>query len=345
MVSSTSPAPKVFGWFQLQKSVADYNALGNGARDQLIQWARNAAVAHGVDLSPFFSTVVCTNLWQDIGASPSLSGVIAQGLTPIPRLLGHEMGHVYGLMHSRIDGSNVDYKDPWDIMSAAADFSATDLEFSLIGPGLNAWNMRSRGWLDESRVWSTAGDSFDETVKLRPLARRDLNGYLAAEMPDGYLVEFRVREGWDGAIPRAAVLVHRFDGGHSYLMAGNSGSPDLTAGDSFGTAMPLLPFSPVNRVDVLAIDTQAEEATLRLRYRHPVRVSGRAVDPMSLILSETAYVIWAEANHPHVPKVAEIQAALRAMTPAEQNAALNTAQALAAYGQAFEQAMATMKRS
>src|SRR5258707_8885512 len=124
---------KVFGWFQLQKSVADYNALGNGARDQLIQWARNAAVAHGVDLSPFFSTVVCTNLWQDIGASPSLSGVIAQGLTPIPRLLGHEMGHVYGLMHSRIDGSDVDYKDPWDIMSAAADFTATDLGSWLIG--------------------------------------------------------------------------------------------------------------------------------------------------------------------------------------------------------------------
>jgi len=95
--------------------------------------------ANGVDLSPFFSVVVCTNRWQDIGASPTLSGVVAQGpLTQIPRLLGHEMGHVYGLLHSRIDGSEADYQDPWDIMSAANDFSASDPEFTLIGPGVNA---------------------------------------------------------------------------------------------------------------------------------------------------------------------------------------------------------------
>jgi hypothetical protein len=156
--------------------------------------------------------VACTNRWQDIGASQTLSGVVAQGpLTQIPRLLGHEMGHVYGLMHSRIDGSEADYQDPWDIMSAANDFSASDQEFTLIGPGLNAWNMRSRGWLDETRVWQGPDAGFDETVTLRPLVRRDLPGYLAAEIPGGYLVEFRVRDGWDGAIPRAAVLVHRFD--------------------------------------------------------------------------------------------------------------------------------------
>jgi hypothetical protein len=52
---------KVFGWFQLDKSVADYNNLGAQARDQLIKWARAAAVANGVDLSPFFSVVACTN--------------------------------------------------------------------------------------------------------------------------------------------------------------------------------------------------------------------------------------------------------------------------------------------
>jgi len=180
--------------------------------------------------------VVCTNRWQDIGASPTLSGVVAQGpLTQIPRLLGHEMGHVYGLMHSRIDGSEADYQDPWDIMSAANDFSATDPEFTLIGPGLNAWNMRSRSWLDETRVWQAPDGGFDQTVTLRPLVRHDLPGYLAAEIPGGYLVEFRVRDGWDGAIPRAAVLVHRFDSGHSYLMPGNKGSSDLIAGDSFGS--------------------------------------------------------------------------------------------------------------
>ena len=49
-------------------------------------------------------------------------------MTQIPSLLAHEMGHVYGLQHSRISGSTDDYKDPWDIMSAASVYSASDPE-------------------------------------------------------------------------------------------------------------------------------------------------------------------------------------------------------------------------
>lgn len=56
---------KVIGWFQLPKSVADYNALGGAARGTLIQWARAAAQAAGNNLAPFFNTVACTNLWSD----------------------------------------------------------------------------------------------------------------------------------------------------------------------------------------------------------------------------------------------------------------------------------------
>jgi hypothetical protein len=338
---------QVFGWFHLDKSVDDYNSLGGQARGQLINWARDAAVAHGIDLKPFYSVVACTNRWQDIGAVAS--GVVSQGpTTQIPRLLGHEMGHVYGLQHSRIDGSDVDYQDSWDIMSAANDFSASDKEFTLIGPGLNAANMRSRGWLDESRVWKDSADSIDETITLRPLERRDLPGFLAAELPGGYLVEFRVPEGWDGAIPRPAVLVHRFEDGHSYLMPGNSGSSDLIAGDSFGDADPaqqlLDPFSPFERMEVLSIDAETHQAKLRIRCRRPTRLNGQAVDPMYLILSGSAYLIWVEQHHPHVPKVAELEATLRAMSHDEQDAALSRARTLGKYGKAVEDAIAAIRR-
>jgi hypothetical protein len=228
-------------------------------------------------------------------------------------------------------------------------YSEPDTEFTAIGPGLNAWNMRSRGWLDESRVWKGTGNAGDDTITLRPHVRRDLPGFLAAELMGGFLIEFRAREGWDSAIPRPAILVHRFDAGHSYLMYGNSGSPDLIAGDSFGDAdpgqSPMNIFSAFKRVEVLSIDAGAEQATIRVRYHNPNRVAvdGQAIDPMYLILSGSAYLKWVEQHHPHEPKVADIRAALGGMTGQERNAALRRAQTLIEHGRAVEEAFATIR--
>ena len=130
----------------------------------------------------------------------------------VPSLLGQEMGHGFGLAHSRIDGSTADYKDPWDIMSTAGPYEASHPTYTWTGPGMNAANMDGRGWLDGSRVWSGAG-----TVQLRPLHRRDLPGWLCARVGEFY-VEFRVKDGWDKGIPAATVLVHRFEDNRSYLM-------------------------------------------------------------------------------------------------------------------------------
>jgi hypothetical protein len=245
------------------------------------------------------------------------------------------MGHGFGLQHSRLDGSNTDYLDPWDIMSIG--HTAYDEEFMSIGPGMNAANMRSLHWLDETRVWNGGSGGYDEKVKIRPLMRHDLAGWVAADL-NGYLVEFRVQEGWDAGIPRPCVLVHRFSDGHSYLMPGNSGSEDLVAGDSFGDPDPAGGLTPINpfgsylRLDVLAIDANAQEATLRLRYRQAQPLPGEAIDPMRLILSDAAYLVWTEMHHPHVPDVAEVEKVLQGIAPAELRATLARAQAFAAYG-------------
>src|SRR5207249_1628669 len=69
-------------------------------------------------------------------------------------LWGQEMGHAFGLDHSRQNGSDSDYQDMWDVMSTMNAFCYTaDPNYGLRGIGLNAWNMRGRQWLDESRVW------------------------------------------------------------------------------------------------------------------------------------------------------------------------------------------------
>jgi hypothetical protein len=232
-------------------------------------------------------------------------------------------------------------------MSAAKVYSAQDPEFNLIGPGLNAANMRSRGWLDESRVWKTGGGSegFDETIVLRPLVRRDLEGFLAAEMPDGLIVEFRVRKGWDGDIPRSAVLIHHFQAGHSYLTPANSGNLDLIAGDSLGTEEDDHDYTfesgGFSRSDVLDIDPAAEEATVRLRSR-PGHEMPVAIDPMALILSGKAYLMWIEKHHPHTPKVAEIREVMATLSHREQTLALARARTVTGYADAVQRAIGTL---
>ncbi|MFL5023109.1 MAG: hypothetical protein ACJ8DW_12745 [Microvirga sp.] len=154
------------------------------------------------------------------------------------------MGHGYGLNHSRREGSTVDYTDPFDVMSVDAGRSAphpiyTDLDpfgqpVYEIGPGLNAANMWSKGWLDMTRVWTDPGSAHISTsVQLRPLHRRDLPGYLAARFGE-YFIEFRMNTGWDARVP-ACILLHRFENGISYLVPDEDGNDTFRAGSRIST--------------------------------------------------------------------------------------------------------------
>jgi hypothetical protein len=125
------------------------------------------------------------------------------------------------------------------------------------------------------------------------------------------------------------------------MMTGNSGASDLIAGDSFGDPIPqgVQVLSGFQRVDVIAIDPASPSATLRLRYKPSSRViSGVAVDPISLILSGAAYIVWAEAHNPHVPDVADIAAALRSMPSQERTFAIARARLLGDYANAVLEA-------
>ncbi len=184
-------------------------------------------------------------------------------------ILGQEMGHGYGLDHSRENGSLADYRDRWDVMSTwDSCFMQPHNDYVQIGPGLNAANMAARGWLDESRVWSPQSKSFNEVIQLRPLHRRDLPGYLAARLGD-YIVEFRNKDRWDAAIPRSAVLIHRFEDNHSYLMPANNGDQDLVANSTFGDnpgSNPSNIFASVTGLAVDQIDETNQFATIRLEH-------------------------------------------------------------------------------
>ena len=297
---------KVFGWFTLDQNSSEYTGSGENqkGRKELIMWARQKAIDNNVDLSQFFSVVVCTNVPEtDLFGGPD--GVVCDdgrwkdpkggwwefdGMTSLsPSLLGQEMGHVYGLTHSRAYGSLEDAEDDWDVMSTVrALMSAhpfiTDRDMLgrivfQIGPGLNAANMWGRGWLDLTRVWTAGAEEFGATVQLRPLHRHDLPGYLAARVGP-YFFEFRVPELWDAGIGQAVVLVHEYFLGTSYIHTGNSGNQGLIAGDQFEWGATSDPLGPHIRAEVVSIDTAARTATLRVHRRQDRR---RAVGPARII--------------------------------------------------------------
>lgn len=291
----------VFGWFTLDVDTEYVLRPGQDIQDHVMTLAKQAA-GGVLNLNSFFGVVLIMNVatgwaqgsYHTAGGNPG-PGVFADwrrvdgrnfdgSLGPRgtgggngTEIFGQEMGHGYGLGHSRRDGSNADYQDRWDIMSTDNANSVSDPDYCARGPGLNAWNMRGRGWLDESRVWRASSGLFDQVVQLRPLHRHDLPGLLAAELPpnDGtgdhgrYLVEFRIKDAWDAGIPRSAVLVHRFltaaqdnDGWpHSYIMSGTNGNQDLVEGDVFA---PNVPGGRSPRVEVLQINENDKVVTVRL---------------------------------------------------------------------------------
>ncbi len=268
---------RVFGWYTLPAKRGDYvgnvypQPAGKLNRDGVLSLAKNVAESGGVKLSDFSGVIVSGFQRMDLCGWVGGMAALCDSFSLVPSLLGQEMGHGYGLDHARLEGSASDYMDPWDVMSTAhfPSMEAPNGEFSFVGPGLNAWNMRSRGWLDESRVWTSSAADADARVQLRPLHRLDMPGFLAAQIGQ-YLVEFRVPERWDAAIPRACVLVHRFQDNHSYLMPAYDGSQDLVEGDKFAVGDRNFPLLGYHAVEVESIDPQTQTATLRV-HQHARR--------------------------------------------------------------------------
>ena len=253
-------ASQVFGWLTLDKAKSDYTGSGANpaGRTALIDWARAAAARANIDLSPFFGVVVYMNVGTDLFGVLGGKAMVGD-LNSVPSVIAQEMGHGYGLDHSRKQGSEDDYQDPWDVMSTMSAFQASHPEWEFVGPGLNAANMASRGWLDETRTWFGGG-----IVNLRPLHRRDLQGVLAVQAGDLY-VEYRTQERWDAAIPDPVVLVHRFADNHSYVLPGTNGAFGLLQGGHAEYGDLSLINGPWTSVDVLSIDDANKTAQVQVK--------------------------------------------------------------------------------
>lgn len=264
---------KVFGWLQLTKAVGDYKGSGINpkGRQDLITWARQAAEDAGNNLSNFTAVVVVTNVEVDLfggfgGTGHACCTAATAGkqfweIQAAPSVLCQEMIHGLGILeHSRRDGSNANYRDPYDVMSmfnASPGHNPTDANIP-VGPGLNAAFMKRCGWLDTTRA-APIGQ-----VALRPLHRRDLAGPLYS-MVDRYYVEYRPSRRWDTGFS-SVVLVHYIADGTSYLVAELRSGSDFSWGNSWWL------FKPHGSIKVDAIDHGVETATITTSYSSGLRI-------------------------------------------------------------------------
>ena len=207
------------------------------------------------DLDSIWGVVVVSNFVQDggacyIGQAPMLVGNTQHNLACVwfdPNSLktefaAHEFGHGLGLNHSYDDsqrncgGNPGEYCDPWDIMSAQGTYQFVDKNFltsgqaSGGGPGMNAPNLISMGWLNLINQIPYFANRGDQTFTLRALSQPRGDAPLAVivqtDNPDRaesiYTVEYRQGTGWDlgfatdGNTPAkvresgGVVLVHKY---------------------------------------------------------------------------------------------------------------------------------------
>jgi hypothetical protein len=148
------------------------------------------------DLDEFWGVVVVNNVVQDGGAcyigqatmsvnnvNHNLACVWFDPNSLKTEFAAHEISHGLGLDHSFEDsqrncgGKPGEYCDPWDIMSAQGTYQFQDANFLTAGaisgggPGMNAPNLLTMGWMNTSNQRRYFNDSPEQTFKLRALSR------------------------------------------------------------------------------------------------------------------------------------------------------------------------------
>jgi hypothetical protein len=227
----------VKGWYTADKTVAEFNVLPR--REQIDVCASKATA--DINFNNFAGVVVLTNHTNLngplFGAGPPTTiagttyarlGLMAAEEDQQLNGILHETGHAFGLNHSRRVSQipdQDDYGDRYDVMSCLGCEGTTKNSYQGEGgPGLNAVQLATAGWLRDDRVLRdfTTDACTQRTVQMAALNHPEASGYLQARIPaavpikkiststtsDYYSIELRSKSGWDEGIPADTFLLH-----------------------------------------------------------------------------------------------------------------------------------------
>ncbi len=131
----------------------------------------------------------------------------------------HEMGHSFGLPHSKFNGGNPPYNNYWDVMSYTWDCSRlTDPTYGCLGQQTNMYHKDFLGWIPANQKFTYTGTA-PQTITLEQSDLPVTGNYKMASIPYGpnngysYVIEARRRVGYDTKLMTNAVIIHQNDGG------------------------------------------------------------------------------------------------------------------------------------
>lgn len=133
-------------------------------------------------------------------------------------VIGHEMGHAFGLPHSNnADGDSNPYDNPWDVMSDSWGYAMSDPTYGTVGKHTISYHKDSLGWIpagQKAEVSSPGLYEFD--IDHLALAATSNLRMVEVSIPGSsrfYTIEVRDRAGYDGNLPGFAVILHEVDTG------------------------------------------------------------------------------------------------------------------------------------
>ena len=132
-------------------------------------------------------------------------------------VLGHEMGHAYGLPHSS-GNYGVVYDSYWDVMSwGGRNLGTPHPTYGRLGTHTISYHKDRLGWIPAARRFTAAANSCAE-INIDNLEQvpSTAGNYLMAVLPVSgtrfYTVEARTNRGYDtGRIPGEAIVIHDVD--------------------------------------------------------------------------------------------------------------------------------------